>query len=125
MSKGAPVGSIVWRDLTIENADQIRDFYREVVGWKSEGCDMGEYEDYNMVVPRTGEAVAGICHARGPNANLPAQWLVYVTVEDVDGSARRAVDLGGQILDGPRAMGENRFCVVKDPTGAVIGLISE
>ena len=125
MSKSQPVGAVVWRDLTIENADKMRDFYREVVGWKSEGCQMDGYEDYNMTVPRTGEAVAGICHARGANSNLPAQWLIYVTVEDVDSSARRAVDLGGQLIDGPRGMGEHRFCVIKDPTGAVIGLISE
>ena len=36
---------------------------------------MGTHNDFNMLRPGSGKPVAGICHARGPNANLPAQWL--------------------------------------------------
>ena len=69
--------------------------------------------------------MAGICHARGANDNLPAQWLLYVNVEDIDSSIRRAVELGGHLVDGPRKMGKNRFCVIRDPADAVIALTSE
>jgi predicted enzyme related to lactoylglutathione lyase len=30
------VGKIGWLDLTVDDADAVRDFYREVVGWKAE-----------------------------------------------------------------------------------------
>lgn len=63
------VGSVLWRDLTVENAEQIRDFYQQVVGWQAQGEDMGGYE-----------------------------------------------------LDGPREMGNGRFCVIGDPAGAVCAL---
>ena len=86
---------------------------------------MGGYDDYNMMPPESDDPVAGICHARGANANLPAQWLIYVAVEDIDSSIRRCIELGGHLIDGPRKMGPNRFCVVKDPVGAVLGLISK
>ena len=119
------IGAIVWKDLTVENADVIRDFYSEVAGWKHEPVDMGDYADYNMMPPKGGDPVAGICHARGANAHLPARWLLYVNVEDIDSSIRRAVELGGYLVDGPRGMGKSRFCVIRDPAGAVIGLISE
>ncbi len=125
MSRDQPAGTIVWKDLTVENADVIRDFYAEVVGWKHAPCDMGGYDDYNMMPPESDEPVAGICHARGANANLPTQWLIYVAVEDIDSSIRRCIELGGHLIDGPRKMGPNRFCVVKDPVGAVLGLISK
>jgi len=125
MSDDQPTGTIVWKDLTVENADVIRDFYGEVVGWKHEAVDMGGYDDYNMLPPGGGEAVAGVCHARDANDNLPAQWLLYVNVEDIDSSIRRAVELGGHLIDGPRKMGKNRFCVIRDPAGAVMALISE
>lgn len=121
---GARPGTIAWRDLTVENAEAVRDFYASVVGWKPVGCDMGGYEDYNMTAPGSGEAVAGVCHARGANASLPPQWIVYVTVADVEASARSAVELGGAVLDGPRKMDERSFCVIRDPAGAVLGLIS-
>lgn len=117
------VGHIVWTDLTVPDAEGLKEFYREVVGWESSPVSMGAYEDFNMNAPGTGDPVAGVCHARGANANLPPVWLVYVTVEDVDRSAARCRELGGRVLDGPRGMGKNRFCVIADPAGAVIALI--
>jgi len=35
-----------------------------------------------MIPPESNDPVAGICHARGANANLPAQWLIYVAVQE-------------------------------------------
>jgi predicted enzyme related to lactoylglutathione lyase len=119
------VGTIAWRDLTVENAEALKDFYVEVVGFEASPQDMGGYDDYNMVAPGSGEAIAGICHARGPNANLPPQWLVYFAVDDVDAAAARCIAQGGAVIDGPRQMGSYRFCVIRDPAGAVAALISE
>lgn len=119
------VGSIVWRDLTVANAQELRDFYSQVVGWTYTAHPMGNYDDYNMNTPKSGETVAGICHAQGPNADLPPQWLLYIMVENVEESARRCVELGGQVVDGPRSMGESQFCIIRDPAGAVAALISQ
>lgn len=116
------VGSIAWRDLTVENAEAVRDFYRAVTGWRFESVDMGGYEDFSMIAPGDGETVAGICHARGTNEDLPPQWLIYVVVEDVDRSARKCRELGGDVITGPRPLGGGRVCVVRDPAGAVAAL---
>jgi len=118
-----PPGTIVWTDLTVDDAEGVRDFYREVAGWKPAPQSMGDYDDFNMLAPAAETPVAGICHARGANANLPAQWLVYVQVEDVEAGARRARELGGAVVDGPRGMGSLRFCVIRDPAGAVLALV--
>jgi uncharacterized protein len=119
------VGTIGWTDLTVPNADEVRDFYAEVVGWKPEPLDMGGYSDYVMTLPGSNTGVAGVCHARGVNAGLPAQWLIYIRVEDVDESARRCVERGGKVLAGPKGMGVNgRYCVIQDPAGAVAALLS-
>lgn len=118
----SPIGSIAWRDLTVENAEDIRDFYKDVVGWESTPVSMGDYNDFNMLSPTSQETVAGICHARGSNANLPAQWMVYIVVENVDASASRCQKLGGHVMVGPKTMGSGRFCVIRDPAGAVCAL---
>jgi len=120
MGQEKPPGSIVWTDLTVDDPEGVRDFYREVVGWKSTPQSMGDYDDFNMMAPGTETPMAGVCHARGANANLPAQWLVYVQVEDVEARAR---ELGGAVVDGPRGMGSLRFCVIRDPAGAVLALV--
>ena len=75
-----------------------------------------------MVEPETGEAMAGVCHARGSNADLPPQWLIYIVVMDVERSARRCSELGGEVMAGPRPLGNGRFCVIRDPAGAVCAL---
>ncbi len=119
------VGSIGWTDLTVGDAGKVQDFYKAVVGWTSSETDMGGYSDFCMNLPESGTTVAGICHARGVNASLPPQWLVYITVEDVDQSARRCVDLGGAVLVGPKDMGPSgRYCVIRDPAGAVAALFT-
>jgi len=119
------IGRIEWLDLTVADASRVRDFYRKVIGWKSADVDMGSYSDFNINLPDSGETVAGICHARGTNANIPAQWLVYVRVADVKESAAECQKRGGKVLDGPRRMGGSNFCVIQDPAGAVMALISD
>ena len=116
-------GTIGWRDLTVDNAEQLRDFYSEVAGWRSEPLSMGDYDDYVMLAPGGEAGIAGVCHARGPNANIPPQWLIYINVENLDASVGKVLELGGEIVDGPRPLGEGRFAVIQDPAGAVCGLI--
>ncbi len=116
-------GTIAWRDLTVPDAKALAGFYRDVVGWETREHDMGAYADYDLIPAGGGDPVAGLCHARGTNADVPPQWLVYVRVEDVAAAAARCADLGGTVLDGPRAMGAMQFCVIRDPVGAVLGLI--
>jgi predicted enzyme related to lactoylglutathione lyase len=124
MSAKPQTGTIVWKDLTVENADEIRDFYCKVVGWQTSPVDMGGYSDYVMKAPG-GEDAAGVCHARGGNANIPPQWMLYIAVENLEESMKQCVELGGKVIDGPRSMGKSEYCIIQDPAGAVAALIAE
>jgi predicted enzyme related to lactoylglutathione lyase len=115
--KQPPFGAVAWRDLTVEDAETLRDFYAAVAGWTPNAVNMGDYEDFDMR-DTAGNSVAGICHARGSNAKLPPQWLIYILVEDVMAAAAACTSLGGEVVDGPRDMGGGRFCVIRDPGGA-------
>jgi uncharacterized protein len=116
------VGEIGWIDLTVADAESVRDFYARVAGWKHDPVDMGDYADFTMQA-EDGTAVGGICHARGTNAGLPAQWLIYINVADIEASARACVEGGGTLLVEPKSMGTHgRYCVIRDPAGAVAAL---
>ncbi len=118
-----PVGGIAWVDLSVKDAPGVRDFYKAVVGWTPAEVDMGGYADYAMKSPDSGKAVAGVCHARGVNADLPPVWLVYIRVENLDRSMEQCRAHGGEVLVGPKSFGgEARYCVVKDPQGAIAAL---
>jgi predicted enzyme related to lactoylglutathione lyase len=114
-------GTITWTDLTVENAEQLRDFYESVIGWSPEPVAMGGYSDYAMN-DADGDPAAGICHARGGNADLPPQWLVYITVDDLEHSIAACQRLGGSVVAPPRSYAGGRYCVIKDPAGAVCAL---
>lgn len=119
-------GLISWADLTVENADEIRDFYQAVVGWQPVALEMSGYSDYCMNQPAGEKTVAGICHARGQNAKLPPVWLVYITVADLDASIAKCLELGGELVAEPRSYGGgSRYCVIRDPAGAVAALYQE
>ncbi len=116
------VGSVGWIDLTVDNAEEIRDFYKSVIGWESDDVEMDGYSDFNMMAPGSGEPIAGVCHARGSNKDIPPQWILYFIVEDVDQSVKACESLGGKILVGPKKMGDATYCVIQDPAGAACAL---
>jgi len=50
--------------------------------------------------------------------------LVYIITKDVDSAAERCRKLGGKIINGLRQMGEGRFYLIQDPSGAIAALYS-
>jgi predicted enzyme related to lactoylglutathione lyase len=122
MSDAPQPGLVGWVDLTVDNAPEIRDFYRAVMGWEYREVQMDEgYADYSMTTME-GQDVTGICHARGPNEGLPAQWLVYFTVADLDLAISEVRARGGALLRAPFEMDAGRYAVIRDPAGAVCAL---
>lgn len=113
-------GTIGWHDLTVSDAEGVRDFYAGVAGWTPEPVEMGGYADFNMCA--AGQPVAGVCHARGDNAGMPAQWMMYIVVGDLGSALEKARELGGEVVVEPRGAGGGRFAVIRDPAGAVCGL---
>ena len=111
--KSLKTGTIGWVDLTVDTAEAIRDFYSSVIGWKPEPLSMGDYDDFVMNAPLNKEAVAGICHARGGNADMPQQWLIYITVPDINESIKKCESLSGKIIVGLKEMGDQgKYCVI-------------
>lgn len=112
-----PPGKAVWRDLTVADAVSLKGFYEDVLGWKAEGADMGGYEDFHML-DADGEVAAGVCHARGGNADLPPVWLPYFAVGSADDAIARAKAGGGRVVAGPKGYDAYRYVVIEDPAGA-------
>ena len=117
-------GKIGWIDLTVDNADEVRDFYQAVANWTPEPVSMGEYNDYNMK-SADDTAVAGVCHKRGSNSDQPSQWMMYIVIEDMDAALKSVTELGGEILVPTKLMGGSKYTVIKDPAGAICALYQQ
>jgi hypothetical protein len=123
MDSRPATGAIGWVDLTVPDAEKLMEFYREVTGWTPEAVEMGGYQDFSMLSPETGQAVAGVCHARGPNAAIPPVWMIYIIVADLDKSLERCKQLGGAQVGEIRNYGPNgRYVMIQDPAGAYASL---
>lgn len=123
MSNPPRTGLIKWADLTVSNTEAVVDFYQAVLGWNAAAFPNDGRTDYVMTHPDSGDTTAGICEQAGGLEGLPEQWLVYVTVDDLDDAMAECAAHQGKVVFGPReseAMG--RWCVVEDPAGAVMAL---
>ncbi|NWF49993.1 MAG: VOC family protein [Ignavibacteriaceae bacterium] len=120
------IGSLGWFDLTVQDAETVKNFYSKVIGLKPEPVSMGDYDDYNMNSPDSGRTVTGICHRKGVNSDLPSQWLIYFNVENIEESIKACTQNGGKVLVPPKDLGNyGKYCVIQDPAGAVCALFRQ
>lgn len=116
-------GAISWSELTTSDVDAAKTFYGQLFGWSFEDAPMEEMT--YTIVKANGEEVAGIMTIPSEAGQMPPAWGIYVTVDDVDAAAEKAVALGGKIFVSPQDIPEvGRFCVIGDPQGAFISMIT-
>lgn len=116
-------GAISWSELTTSDVDAAKTFYGQLFGWSFEDAPMEEMT-YTMV-KANGEEVAGMMTIPAEAGPMPPAWGIYVTVDDVGAAAEKAVALGGKIFVPPMDIPEvGRFCVIGDPQGAFISMIT-
>ncbi len=115
-------GRFVWYDLMTEDLDSAQDFYKKLVGWSTQPWDGPK--PYTMWVngeTRLGGIVALPEEAKA--AGAPPHWLSYVATPDVDATAERAKELGGNVMHGPEDIPKvGRYAVIADPQGAVFAV---
>ncbi len=114
-------GTPSWIDVGTTDMEAAIDFYEGLFGWRVEEADDPEETGGYRMFTLNGKAVAGGMETQ--DESQPPAWTTYVTVEDVDASAARAKELGGQVLYEPMdAMTAGRMAVLADPEGAVFAL---
>lgn len=115
-------GAFSWFELTTTDVRAAESFYTRLFGWTTEPW-AGE-TDYTLIKVN-GKEVGGIVKVPSGETPKPCGWGIYITVTDVDETARKAPEFGGKVLvqptDIPRV---GRFCIIEDPQGAVITAIT-
>ncbi len=116
-------GRFCWNELLTSDVVAAKQFYGELFGWQMEDSDCGGMAYTTVKV--NGDDIGGIMQRPAEAGEMPPMWGSYVTVEDVDASAAKAVTMGGAIcVPAQDIPGEGRFCVIKDPQGAMLSLYS-
>lgn len=113
-------GQFCWAELSTSDGPGAKAFYTALMGWEAEDSPIGPDMVYTML-KLNGASVCALYQDDSKKA--PPHWATYIHVDDVDGYAARAKELGGTLLTEPFAVMEvGRMAVVQDPTGAVFSL---
>jgi uncharacterized protein len=124
MSESTPsmIGQFCWHEIGTTDVSAANEFYGPLMGWNLSETIDSETMPYT-VIKNEDISVGGLYKLTDEmtQKGIPPHWLPYVAVEDVDGTASKAADLGGKVLTGPIDLpGSGRLVVIEDPTGGVL-----
>jgi uncharacterized protein len=117
-------GTFSWPELSTTDQKAGVEFYKSLFGWDVNEQPMGPGETYSIFTLRGKDVAAGYTmRPEERQSGAPPHWNLYVTVANVDESAKRAESLGAKVLAAPfDVMDAGRMAVLQDPTGAVFHL---
>lgn len=113
-------GAPAWVELSVPDLDRAKEFYGALFGWTFKTDDAGPRRYTDAL--HGGAKVAGLSEIPAGSAQ-PTVWMTYLAASDVDTTAADVVQLGGSVLVEPfNVPGRGRAAVVRDTTGAAVGL---
>jgi uncharacterized protein len=118
-----PPGTFCYPELATTDSEGAKRFYTQLFGWEAVDSPVGPGMVYTMLRLR-GKSV-GALYGMGEERRAagPPAWLSYVTVANVDASAKKAAALGGTVRQEPfDVMEVGRMALLDDPTGARFAL---
>jgi uncharacterized protein len=116
-------GAFSWAELATTDVEGAKRFYTGLLGWTTELAPV-EGMEYTLV-KAGGEEVGGIMGVECAGGEIAPHWGIYITVDDVDATVRKAKELGGTVIMPPTDIPKvGRFSVIQDPQGVVFSVIT-
>lgn len=113
-----------WVDLNTTSLADAQPFYAGLFNWTFAETKIGDIT--YVTARRDGCDVAGVVELTDEmrQAGVPAHFLSYVLVDDVQATVTRARTLGGRIVQEPFEVGDGIgwMATIADPTGAVLAV---
>ncbi|MEK7465916.1 MAG: VOC family protein [Planctomycetota bacterium] len=119
-------GEFMWNELMTRDDVAALTFFEKLLGWTHEDWPMGPGQAPYRVTKAGGKSAAGILKMTEPQfpAQVPTHWCGYIAVRDIDAAWKQIAELGGTHIHPPSDIPNvGRFCIFKDPTGAVVALM--
>lgn len=119
-------GHFAWNELATRDAEAAKAFFTETVGWTYTAMPQEPAGTYWVAMDGE-EPVAGILDMNSQPGfeGVPPHWLAYLAVDDVDAMLKNMASKGGEMLRPPFDVPNvGRIGLIKDPTGAVLALIT-
>lgn len=115
-------GRIVWYELMTTDPQGAIDFYTDVVRWKTDRWEAGNYTMWTASQGPLGGVTQLPEQARQMGA--APYWQSNVIVDDVDATVEKVKQLGGKVYVREDVPTIGRFAVIADPQGAVLAVFT-
>jgi len=110
-----------WHELQTRDCERALRFYQAFCGWTTADATAGSSRERHLC-SLDGVALGAVTVSQAPG-HVPAFWLPYLAVADLDESLAQARASGARVLRGPgSAAGGGRSAALIDPRGALFGL---
>ena len=116
-------GHFHWNELMTRDVEGAKRFYGDTLGWTFDTMPMPTGATYHIAYAG-GQMVGGLFDiADDPQfEGVPAGWMAYIAVDDVDARIEKAKAAGAQVMGEPFDIPyTGRIAMVMQPDGAMIG----
>ncbi|WP_200304105.1 VOC family protein [Streptomyces adelaidensis] len=115
-----PEGTPCWADAMFSDVEGAKSFYGDVLGWTF-GEASSEYGNYTQAYA-DGKAVAAVVPPM-PGQEGQSAWCLYFASPDVNATAAKIRDNGGEVLMEPMQVGDfGSMLLGRSPDGVVFGV---
>jgi uncharacterized protein len=121
-------GKIIWRDLLTHDGNASQEFYETLFAWEFEsiGSDAGlASNSAYKLIRHEGRLIGGMIDTVALNKRSDiSQWVVSMSVANIDEAVARFSAAGGEVLTPPKDLQRRgRVAVVRDAEGALLTLL--
>lgn len=123
----APAQPVAWFEVATRDPEASTRFYSELFGWTTSSMPIPGMEGINYTMlhsPGSDTPFSGVMPMTPEWGDFAPQWCLYLSTDDVDAAASKAVELGGTVMvpafDIP---GVGRIAGIIDPSGAFFYLM--
>ena len=115
----------MWNHLVTTDQRKSGKFYGNLLGWSHREMNAGPFGIYTLFAC-DGEDVAGMMNPTiDYTRSRSSSWYAHIAVRDVDDCASRVGTLGGKVIEVPHEVpGVGRACLIADPMGAAVTLMT-
>jgi predicted enzyme related to lactoylglutathione lyase len=121
-------GKIIWHDLLTNDIEGSKRFYGGLFGWDFVELPLtlgfGRSSKY-LVIRHKGKLIGGMLDVSNVDKSVnTSQWVVVMSVQDIDAAVNTVSQSGGAILTPPTDLNERgRIAVASDLSGALFAML--
>jgi predicted enzyme related to lactoylglutathione lyase len=115
-------GAMIWTEQMSRSSEPNLAFYNAVFDWEFHDMSTDGFRYASFV--SQGRDIGGVGEYGPDDLELPAQWWVYLAVNDTDAAVDQVLELGGSVVRPPADSPYGRIATVADNQGASFSLMA-